>query len=73
MKITKDTIIVDVLRLDINAAQVFMEEGLHCLGCAMSTNETIEQACYVHGMDPDHLLSKLNDYFGIEEEVHASV
>lgn len=73
MEITKDTIIVDVLRIDINAAQVFMEEGLHCLGCAMSTSETIEQACWVHGLDVDHLISRLNEHFGIEVDSKASV
>ncbi len=60
--VTKDTVIVDVLRMDINAAGIFMEEGLHCLGCVMSTGESIEQACYVHGLDVDHLISRLNDY-----------
>ena len=64
--VDKDMIIVDVLRLDINSAGIFMEEGLHCLGCVMSSGETIEQACQVHGLNPDHLIARLNEYFGEE-------
>lgn len=71
--ITEDTIIVDVLRMDINCASVFMEEGLHCLGCVMSTGETIGEACEVHGLDVNHLLKRLNDYFGADDEDSAAV
>lgn len=66
--ITKDTVIFDVLRMDINVAGLFMEEGLHCLGCVMSTGETIGEACEVHGLNCEHLLARLNEYFGADEE-----
>lgn len=66
MEITKDSIIVDILKMDINSAAVFMEEGLHCLGCAMSSEESIEDACYVHGLDVNHLIDRLNEHFGLE-------
>ncbi len=31
-KVTKDTIIAEVLRIDRSTATVFMKHGLHCLG-----------------------------------------
>ena len=62
-KITKDTIIGDLLDLDRGCAQFFLEIGMHCLGCPASRGETIEQACAVHGTDADELVEKLNDYF----------
>ncbi len=62
MKITKDSIIGDVLDFDIETAQFFFEIGMHCLGCPASRGETIEQACEVHGTDVDELVKKLNDY-----------
>ena len=49
-----------VLQADRGTARIFMEFGMHCLGCPASRGETVEQACYVHGQDVDALLAKLN-------------
>ena len=37
--------------------------GMHCLGCPASRGESLEDACLVHGVDPDELLEELNNYF----------
>lgn len=60
-KITKDSLIGDVLDMDIDLAKYFFEIGMHCLGCPASRSETIEEACQVHGADCDELVKKLND------------
>lgn len=60
--VTKDTIIIDVLKLDQGTAPFFFEIGMHCLGCPSASGETIEEACAVHGVDADELVAKLNDY-----------
>ena len=60
--VTKDTIIIDVLRLDQGTAPFFLEIGMHCLGCPSASGESIEQACMVHGTDADELVKKINDY-----------
>lgn len=60
MKVTKDTIIGDILDMDRTTAPFFLEMGMHCLGCPASRGETIEQACMVHGVDPEELLEKIN-------------
>ena len=59
-KITKDTIIGDILDIDRTTAPYFLEMGMHCLGCPASRGETVEQACYVHGVEVEELLKKLN-------------
>lgn len=59
-QITKDTIIGDILDIDRTTAPYFLEMGMHCLGCPASRGETLEQACYVHGVDVEELLKKLN-------------
>lgn len=59
-KFNKDMTIGEVLRIDMNAASVLMEIGMHCLGCPASRGETIEEACMVHGADPDELIDSLN-------------
>ncbi len=67
MKITKESIIGDVLDHDIETAMFFFEIGMHCLGCPASRGETIEMACMVHGTDADELVEKLNKYLESKE------
>lgn len=62
-KITKDMIIMDVLRMDPDSAQIFFKHGMHCVGCPASSGESIEEASAVHGLNSDKLLKDLNDYF----------
>lgn len=61
-KVTKDTIIIDVLRMNPETAQFFLEIGMHCLGCPSASGESIQQACAVHGVDADALVNKINDF-----------
>lgn len=60
--VTKDTIIMDVLRMDKGTSKFFLNIGMHCLGCPASSGETIEEACKVHGVDADELVEQLNEY-----------
>lgn len=62
MKVTKDSLIGDVLDFDVNTAQFFFEIGMHCLGCPHSRGESIAEACTVHGTNADELVKKINDY-----------
>lgn len=60
--ITKDTIIGDILDLDETTAPFFIEMGMHCLGCPASRGESLEQACAVHGVDPNEMVEKINNH-----------
>ena len=62
MKVTKQSIIGDVLDANPGTAQFFFEIGMHCLGCPASRGESIAQACAVHGTDADALIEKINAY-----------
>ena len=62
MKVTKDTLIGDILDFDVETARFFFEIGMHCLGCPHSRGESIAEACAVHGTDADALVKKINDY-----------
>ncbi len=66
-EITKDTVIGQVLAMAPDAAPVFMNMGMHCLFCPASQGESIEEACYVHGIDPDELLAELNEFLAAKE------
>ncbi len=59
-KITKDTIIGDILDIAPEAAPIFLSIGMHCLGCPSSRGETVEMACAVHGVEVESLLEKIN-------------
>ena len=58
--ITKDTFIVEVLRTNPNAKDVFFKQGINCIGCMGSSTETIESSAKMHGINLDKLLAELN-------------
>ncbi len=62
MTVTKDTNIGDILDFNRDTAPFFLEMGMHCLGCPSARGETIEQACEVHGVDPNELVAKINEF-----------
>lgn len=62
MQATKDMLIQQVIELDEGTAEILMNAGMHCLGCAMAHGESIEQACAVHGIDVDELIGEINTY-----------
>ena len=62
MKVTKESIIGDVLDYDEGTAEFFFAIGMHCLGCPASRGESIEDACAVHGTDANELVAKINAY-----------
>lgn len=64
MKVTKATLIGDILDHNVETARFFFEIGMHCLGCPHSRGESIEDACAVHGTNADELVAKINDFLG---------
>ena len=63
-KVTKDSIIGDVLDMYPDTAEFFFEIGMHCLGCPSARGESIEMACAVHGTDAEALIAKINAAIG---------
>lgn len=60
-KIFKKTdIIADVVENHPNAEEILVEFGFHCIYCPSAQMETIEEACAVHDVDVDELLTALN-------------
>lgn len=60
MKITKENTIKEILEMCPSCAPVFMEYGMHCLGCAIAAGETLEQAAAMHNVNLEEMLLKLN-------------
>ena len=67
MKVTKDMIIMDVLKIDMDTAKFFIDMGMHCLGCPSASGETLEQACLVHGADVEKLVNDINTFLEEKE------
>lgn len=59
--ITKDNTIEEILELNPKAADTLMGFGMGCLGCPSATMETLEQACFIHGLELEEVLTKLNE------------
>lgn len=66
MVVTKEMSIGDVLRSDRSTARIFMEFGMHCLGCPHATAESLEQAGAVHGINVDELVHQLNEHLSAQ-------
>lgn len=62
-KITKKTKMSEILMKNPKAARLLIEAGMHCVGCPMAMQETLEQGCLSHGMTKkqiDKLVEELN-------------
>ena len=62
MEVTRETLIAEIVEKCPEAMPAFQAIGMHCMGCALASAETVEQACAVHGVDPDEFLDGLNAY-----------
>lgn len=62
MEITKETTMGQMLEYDRGIAYVLMESGMHCVGCPSSIHESLAEACVVHGLDAEKVLSSIQAY-----------
>jgi hybrid cluster-associated redox disulfide protein len=59
-KITKKMGFSEILGKYPEAAEILFESGMHCIGCPMAMQETLEQGALAHGIDPDEIIMKIN-------------
>ena len=60
MVLTKEMPIGDVVKNHPETVPVFMQHGLHCIGCAVAAFESIAEGAAAHGIDVEALMSDLN-------------
>ncbi|MFH1471165.1 MAG: DUF1858 domain-containing protein [Candidatus Micrarchaeota archaeon] len=58
--IKKDMTIGQVIREHPDSIPIFLKNGLTCIGCPMSSMETVEQGAEAHGINVEKLISELN-------------
>ena len=61
MTIDKSMLIGQLIQVDEIIPNILMRAGMHCLGCPASQAESLDEACMVHGIDCDTLVSQINE------------
>ena len=59
-KITKEMTFGEVLKKYPETVKTFLQFGMHCFGCHLADEETIEQGALAHGVEVDKLIEDLN-------------
>ena len=59
-KVTNETLIADVLKLNQGTATILLRHGMNCVNCPGAQRETLEDAAGTHGMDVENLVEELN-------------
>lgn len=54
--ISRNMTIDEIIESDGRIAHILMRYGFTCLGCPWAKNETLAEACYVHGHNVDNII-----------------
>ena len=68
--VNRKTLIGEIVNQYPETAEVLLGIGMHCLGCPASQAESLEDACAVHGVDPESVIKAINDKIA-DSVVHA--
>jgi len=63
-KITKKSNLLEVVENYPGAAEILLEYDLHCVGCAFSAMDTLENAMKIHGISEKNMtkiIERLNE------------
>lgn len=58
--ITKDMPIGTIVQEHPETVPVFLQHGLHCIGCHVAAFESLSEGAAAHGIDLDALMNDLN-------------
>ena len=61
-QISKDMRIIDIINVDYDIVPILLNEGMHCIVCPSAQGESLEEAAIVHGLDPDAITAKINEF-----------
>ena len=61
-RVEPDIIIAELLNIDPQIEPLLLARGMHCLHCIAASGETLEQACFVHGLDVNVVVNDINTY-----------
>ena len=58
--VTGETLIGEIVTQHPEAVEILLSIGMHCLGCPASRNESLEEACMVHGIPAEQVIDAIN-------------
>ena len=59
-KITKEISFAELLQKHPESVETLMDSGMHCIGCPMAMQETLEEGAFAHGINPEKLTEEIN-------------
>jgi hybrid cluster-associated redox disulfide protein len=69
-KVAKDSNLAEVVYKHPEAVEVLIDYGLHCVGCAASSYDTVEAGAKVHGLSDkeiDEMIERVNEVIKFKE------
>jgi len=63
-RITKKMNFAEILKKYPESEEILLESGMHCVGCPMAMQETLEEGALAHGLNPDEIAKKISDKIG---------
>ena len=60
-EITKDMSFAEIIEKFPEAIEILLGSGMHCIGCPMAMQETLEAGARAHGIDIEDLIKKINE------------
>lgn len=67
-KINKKMSFTELMKKNPDAIEILLDKGMHCIGCPMAMQETLEQGALAHGLDPDKLVKEINEKLSKKSE-----
>jgi hybrid cluster-associated redox disulfide protein len=55
------TLIGEIVTRYPEAIEILLSIGMHCLGCPASRNESLADACAVHGINAEEIINAINE------------
>lgn len=59
MKITKDSLISEILKTIPKSIDIFDKYNMGCFSCMGVQKETLEKGCLMHGLDVNEVIKEL--------------
>ena len=60
MKVTKESLIADVIRAYPKTLTVFEKYNMGCTSCMGLQNESLEKGCLMHGLNVNEILKEID-------------
>lgn len=61
-KINESMLVSEIMDMGPDVTEIFLRNGLNCLGCPGAATEKLCEAAEGHGVDLEALMADLNDY-----------